>query len=135
MQAAYEAAYDYAANRTIFGRPMLEFQLTRAKLAHMAVLIQASRQFAYRVARLMAAGAGRTEAAMVKAYSCEAAEWVTREAMQLHGGMGYAEEFPVSPLLRRRARPVDLRGRRRDPGPQSHRPSPPRPRPLSSRAA
>ena len=33
---------------------------------------------------------------MVKAYVCRAAEWVTREAMQLHGGMGYAEEFPVS---------------------------------------
>jgi (2S)-methylsuccinyl-CoA dehydrogenase len=36
------------------------------------------------------------EAAMVKAYACRAAEWVTREAMQLHGGMGYAEEFAVS---------------------------------------
>ena len=39
---------------------------------------------------------GTLEAAMVKAYVCKAAEWVTREAMQLHGGMGYAEEFPVS---------------------------------------
>jgi (2S)-methylsuccinyl-CoA dehydrogenase len=96
MQACYEAAYDYAANRTIFGKPMLDFQLTRAKLARMAVVIQASRQFAYRVARLMASGAGRTEASMVKAYACQAAEWVSREAMQIHGGMGYAEEFPVS---------------------------------------
>jgi (2S)-methylsuccinyl-CoA dehydrogenase len=33
---------------------------------------------------------------MVKAYVCRAAEWVTREAMQIHGGMGYAEEYPVS---------------------------------------
>ena len=33
---------------------------------------------------------------MVKAYVCRAAEWVTREALQIHGGMGYAEEFPVS---------------------------------------
>ena len=33
---------------------------------------------------------------MIKAYVCRAAEWVTREAMQIHGGMGYAEEFPVS---------------------------------------
>jgi (2S)-methylsuccinyl-CoA dehydrogenase len=96
MQAAYEAAYDYAANRKIFGKPMLEYQLTRAKLARMAVLIQASRQFAYRVARLMANGAGRSEASMVKACACQAAEWVSREAMQIHGGMGYAEEFPVS---------------------------------------
>jgi len=96
MQAAYEAAYDYAANRALFGKSLLDYQLTRAKLARMAVVIQANRQFAYRVARLMATGAGRAEAAMVKAYACEAAEWVTREAMQIHGGMGYAEEFPVS---------------------------------------
>src|SRR5581483_11238200 len=45
MQAAYEAAYDYAANRRVFGKPILDYQLTRAKLARMAVVIQASRQF------------------------------------------------------------------------------------------
>jgi (2S)-methylsuccinyl-CoA dehydrogenase len=96
MQAAYEAAYDYATERKIFGKPMLDYQLTRAKLARMAVVIQGSRQFAYQVARTMATGPGRLDAAMVKAYVCRAAEWVTREAMQIHGGMGYAEEFPVS---------------------------------------
>jgi (2S)-methylsuccinyl-CoA dehydrogenase len=96
MQAAYEAAYDYAANRKVFGNPLLDYQLTRAKLARMAVVIQASRQFAYQVARLMAKGEGAMEASMIKAYACRAAEWVTREAMQIHGGMGYAEEFPVS---------------------------------------
>jgi (2S)-methylsuccinyl-CoA dehydrogenase len=95
MQAAYEAAYDYATNRKVFGKPLLDYQLTQAKLARMAIIIQASRQFAYRVARLMSTASGRTEA-MVKAYVCPAAEWVTREAMQIHGGMGYAEEFPVS---------------------------------------
>jgi (2S)-methylsuccinyl-CoA dehydrogenase len=62
----------------------------------MAALIQAGRQFSYDVAKKMAAGEGTLEAAMVKAYVCRAAEWVTRESMQLHGGMGYAEEFPVS---------------------------------------
>ena len=62
----------------------------------MAVIIQASRQFAYRVARLMAQGEGAMEASMVKAYVCRAAEWVTREALQIHGGMGYAEESAVS---------------------------------------
>ena len=62
----------------------------------MAVVIQAARQFAYDVARMMAKGEGTLEASMVKAYVCKAAEWVTREAMQIHGGMGYAEEFPVS---------------------------------------
>ncbi len=96
MQAAYEAAYDYAVNRVVFGAPIAEYQLTRAKLARMAVLIQAARQFAYVVARMMAKGEGALEASMVKAYVCRAAEWVTREALQIHGGMGYAEEFPVS---------------------------------------
>ncbi|MGA8724769.1 MAG: acyl-CoA dehydrogenase family protein [Acidimicrobiales bacterium] len=96
MQAAYEAALDYARNRVVFGAPILEYQLTRAKLARMAVLIQASRQFTYEVARLMAKGEGALEASMIKAYVCRAAEWVTREALQIHGGMGYAEEFPVS---------------------------------------
>jgi (2S)-methylsuccinyl-CoA dehydrogenase len=39
----------------------------------------------------MAGGRGAMEASLVKAYVCRAAEWVTREALQLHGGMGYAE--------------------------------------------
>lgn len=96
MQAAYEAAYDYALNRKVFGKQLIDYQLTRAKLARMAVLIQANRQFAYQVARLMAKGEGTMEASMIKAYVCRAAEWLSREAMQIHGGMGYAEEFPVS---------------------------------------
>ena len=96
MQAAYEAARDYAADRVAFGRTIGEFQLTQAKLGRMAVIIQSARQFTYHVARLMAKGEGTLEAAMVKAYVCKAAEWVTREAMQIHGGMGYAEEYDVS---------------------------------------
>ncbi|HEY3843424.1 MAG TPA: acyl-CoA dehydrogenase family protein [Acidimicrobiales bacterium] len=96
MQAAYEAAVAYASDRKVFGSPILEYQLTQAKLGRMAVIIQATRQSSYHVARLMARGEGALEASMVKAYVCRAAEWVTREAMQIHGGMGYAEEFPVS---------------------------------------
>ncbi|MDQ3964547.1 MAG: acyl-CoA dehydrogenase family protein [Actinomycetota bacterium] len=96
MQAAYEAAYEYAINRKVFGNALVDYELTRAKLARMTVVIQASRQFAYQVARLMAKGEGTTEASMIKAYVCRAAEWLCREAMQIHGGMGYAEEFPVS---------------------------------------
>jgi (2S)-methylsuccinyl-CoA dehydrogenase len=96
MQAAYEAATAYAANRVVFGKPIADYQLTRAKLGRMAILIQASRQSMYVVARLMAKGEGAMDASMLKAYVCRAAEWVTREAMQIHGGMGYAEEFPVS---------------------------------------
>jgi (2S)-methylsuccinyl-CoA dehydrogenase len=83
-------------SRSTERKPRFDFQLTRARLARMAVDIQASRQFAYGVARLMANGAERTQASVVKAYACQAAAWVSREAMQIHGGMGYAEEFPVS---------------------------------------
>jgi len=96
MQAAFEAGLAYAQERKVFGKPVFDYQLSKAKLARMAALIQAGRQFSYDVARKMAAGEGTLEASMVKAYVCRAAEWVTRDAMQLHGGMGYAEEFPVS---------------------------------------
>jgi (2S)-methylsuccinyl-CoA dehydrogenase len=99
MQAAYEAALDYAQNRAVFGQNIVEYQLTQVKLGRMAVLIQAGRQFAYAVARMMGNGEGSAEAAMVKAYVCKAAEWVTREAMQIHGGFGYAEEYTVSRLF------------------------------------
>jgi (2S)-methylsuccinyl-CoA dehydrogenase len=96
MQAAFEAGLSYAQERRVFGQSVFDYQLSQAKLARMATLIQAGRQFAYDVARRMAKGEGALQASMVKAYVCRASEWVTREAMQLHGGMGYAEEFPVS---------------------------------------
>ncbi len=96
MQAAYEEALEYARHRVVFGRPILDYELTRVKLGAMAAIIQSSRQFALAVARLMGRGEGALEASMAKAYVCRAAEWVTREAMQIHGGMGYAEEYPVS---------------------------------------
>jgi (2S)-methylsuccinyl-CoA dehydrogenase len=99
MQAAYEKGLQYAQARKVFGQPIVDYQITRAKLGRMAAMIQASRQFAYEVASMMARGEGSMEASMVKAYVCRAAEWVTREAMQIHGGMGYAEEFAVSRLF------------------------------------
>jgi (2S)-methylsuccinyl-CoA dehydrogenase len=99
MQAAYEAALEYAENRKVFGENIVEYQLTQAKLGRIAMITQASRQFSYHVARLMGQGQGQMEASMVKAYVCKAAEWVTREAMQIHGGFGYAEEYSVSRLF------------------------------------
>jgi (2S)-methylsuccinyl-CoA dehydrogenase len=96
MQAAYEAALAYAQNRVVFGAPIIDYELTRVKLGTMAAIIQCARQFSLEVARQMASGDGALEASMAKAYVCRAAEWVTREAMQIHGGMGYAEEYPVS---------------------------------------
>ncbi|MCX6535218.1 MAG: acyl-CoA/acyl-ACP dehydrogenase [Actinobacteria bacterium] len=99
MQAAYEAACDYSQNRKTFGNNIAEYQLTQVKLGRMAVVIQGSRQFSYAVAKMMGKGEGAMEASMVKAYVCKAAEWVTREAMQIHGGYGYAEEYSVSRLF------------------------------------
>jgi (2S)-methylsuccinyl-CoA dehydrogenase len=96
MQAAFEAALTYAQQRVVFGRPVFDYELSRVKLARMAVLIQAGRQFGYDVARRMGQDDGALAASMVKASVCRSAEWVTREAMQLHGGMGYAEEVAVS---------------------------------------
>ena len=98
MQAAYEAALDYANNRAVFGENIFNYELTKVKLGRMAMVIQGSRQFSYSVASLMGKGEGAMEASMVKAYVCKAAEWVTREALQIHGGYGYAEEYSVSRL-------------------------------------
>jgi len=96
MQAAFEAALGYAGERTVFGKPVAAYQLTRVKLARMATQLMAARLFSYEVGRLMDRGEGQMEASLVKLFACKAAEWVTREAMQIHGGMGYAEESPVS---------------------------------------
>jgi (2S)-methylsuccinyl-CoA dehydrogenase len=96
MQAAFEKAVSYSQERKAFGKPIGEFQLTRVKLARMATLLTVSRQFTYGVGRLMDKGEGQMEASLVKLFTCRTAEWLTREAMQIHGGMGYAEQTAVS---------------------------------------
>ncbi|HUG85476.1 MAG TPA: acyl-CoA dehydrogenase family protein [Euzebya sp.] len=96
MQAAFESAVIYARERNVFGVPLGSYGLTRVKLARMAAVIAASRAFAYRSAALLGGGSGQMDASMVKSFSCLAAEWLTREALQIHGGYGYAEEYPVS---------------------------------------
>ena len=98
MQAAYEAAATTPPAGASSASRSPTTSSPRSSSARMAVVIQATRQFMYAVARLLAkeTGEGVMEAAMVKAYACRAAEWVSREAMQLHGGMGYAEEYAVS---------------------------------------
>ncbi|MCP5448702.1 MAG: acyl-CoA dehydrogenase family protein [Chromatiaceae bacterium] len=96
MQAAFERAVSYADERQVFGNSINKYQLTQVKLARLAAYLLASRQFTYAVGRLMDEGKGEMEASMVKFFTCKTAEWVTREAQQIHGGMGYAEEMPVS---------------------------------------
>lgn len=96
MQAAFERAVTYANERSVFGKPISAYQLTQVKLGRMAAHLLACRQFTYGVGRLMDRGKGNVEASMVKFFASKTAEWFTREAMQIHGGMGYAEEMPVS---------------------------------------
>lgn len=96
MRAAFEKALAYAEERVVFDRPVAAYPLTLQKLVRMAATIVACRQATYSVATLMDQGEGQLEASLVKLLACRAAEWVTREAMQIHGGMGYAEETDVS---------------------------------------
>lgn len=96
MTAAFETGLTYAGQRKVFGRKLLNYPLTQNKLVRMAMHIQAARQLTYHAAREVDKGRGSTEAAMAKLLTARAAEWVAREAQQLHGGMGYAEEFPIS---------------------------------------
>lgn len=96
MRAALRAAIRYTADRKVFAAPLADFPLTQAKLARMAARLATCRHLAYSVAGLVDKGAGRMEASLVKLLACRSAELVTREALQLHGGMGYAEETAVS---------------------------------------
>ena len=97
MQAAFEAGLAYAQERKVFGAPRVRLPALEGRSSR--AWPRSSRPGGSSPTtspRKMADGEGTLEASMVKAYVCRAAEWVTREAMQLHGGMGYAEEFPVS---------------------------------------
>ncbi len=96
MRAALRAAVRYTQDRKVFGAPLAEFALTQAKLARMGARLAVCRRLAYTVAGIVDGGNGRMEASLVKLLACRSAELVTREALQLHGGMGYAEETPVS---------------------------------------
>jgi (2S)-methylsuccinyl-CoA dehydrogenase len=96
MQAALDAAVRYTGERVVFGNLIADLGLPRAMLAMMAVRLEASRRLSYRAARLVGRGEGQMEASLAKLYASRAAELVTRDAMQLHGGAGYAEETDVS---------------------------------------
>lgn len=96
MQAAFEAALRYSNERKVFGKPIFDYGMTQWKIARMAALIQAARQATYHACRLMDDHKGQMEASLVKFYASKISEWVTREALQIHGGYGYAEEYAVS---------------------------------------
>jgi (2S)-methylsuccinyl-CoA dehydrogenase len=101
MQAALEHAAGYAKERHVFDTPLAGYELNRTKIARMAAQLAACRVFASQVARQLARGEkeGQLAASQVKQLACRVSEWVTREAQQLHGGYGYAEEYTVSRLF------------------------------------
>jgi len=96
MRAALLAALRYAADRKVFGEPLVQYALTRAKLAKMAARYVGCRQLTYAVGRRLDRGGGSMEASLIKLFACRSAELITREALQIHGGAGYAEETAVS---------------------------------------
>lgn len=96
MRAALTAAIRYAKDRRVFDAPLADYQLTQIKIARMAARFAACRYLAYAIGEQIDRGEGRMEASLVKLFACRSAESVTREAQQIHGGMGYAEETPVS---------------------------------------
>jgi short/branched chain acyl-CoA dehydrogenase len=100
-QGAYDLAYAYANERRQFGEPIARFQATQFKLADMAVEIEAGRALTYKAAWLKDQGRPfAKEAAMAKLYTGELSRRVVNEALQIHGGYGYMEEFAISRLYR-----------------------------------
>ncbi len=100
-QLAYEESLKYVKQREAFGRRLEGFQVTRHKLADMATLIEASREFTYRIAAKMDAGLNVIkEISMAKNFSCLVSDRVTYDAVQLHGGYGYMREYLVERLYR-----------------------------------
>ncbi len=96
MRAAFAKAISYSKERSVFDQPIAQYQLTQVKVARMGAMLLTCRQSIYEVANMMDAGAGDMEASAAKLFASKTAEWLTREASQIHGGMGYAEETPVS---------------------------------------
>ena len=104
-EAAYEASVQYAGERQAFGRPIGQFQMIQQKLADMKCRLEASRLLIYQaaLAKQEAKETGRRytlESSMAKLFASETAMWVTTEAIQIHGGMGYSKELPIERYFR-----------------------------------
>jgi (2S)-methylsuccinyl-CoA dehydrogenase len=96
-QAALERTAEYANDRKQFGHAIGSYQLTQYKLGRMATHVMAGRQLTYAAALAMDRDESiALEPAMAKLFASDVAVWVTQEGQLLHGGWGYAEEFPIS---------------------------------------
>jgi short-chain 2-methylacyl-CoA dehydrogenase len=95
-QGCVDESIRYAKERTAFGRPIGDFQALQFKIADMAMKTELARTAYHRAAWLKELGRPyKKEAAMAKLYASEIAVDVARDAVQVHGGYGYIEEFPV----------------------------------------
>jgi short/branched chain acyl-CoA dehydrogenase len=100
-QGALDQALAYAKERRAFGKPISKFQAIQAKLADMATEIEAARLLTYKAARLKDHGRNFTlTAAQAKLKTGRLAVRCTEEAVQIHGGYGYIEEYPVCRMYR-----------------------------------
>lgn len=101
IQAAIDASVSYVKAREVFGTPLSELSLTREKIALMASSLTAARALTLLAGRRIASGDPRAgeAAAQSKLFAGNSVEWITRDAQQLHGGYGYAEEYIVSRLF------------------------------------
>ncbi|NTV63981.1 MAG: acyl-CoA dehydrogenase [Oscillochloris sp.] len=100
-QGAYEVAVKYALEREAFGKPIGGHQSVANMIADMDVAISAARLLVYQAAWLKDLGRPYSrEAAVAKLYASEASEKVCRDAIQILGGYGYSQEFPVERMYR-----------------------------------
>lgn len=104
-RAAYEASLEYVRERQAFGQAIGGFQMIQAKIADMKMRLEAARLLTLRAAwnknRARKAGLrNTTEASCAKLFASEAAMFITHQAVQIHGGMGYSRELPVERYFR-----------------------------------
>ena len=100
-QAAMDEALNYTADRKQFGSALMDFQITQMKLADMYTSLQATRSMVYSMATMFDAGVkSNMDSAAVFLQASRSAYAAADEALQLHGGNGYINEYPVGRLLR-----------------------------------
>jgi len=100
-QRAFDLAYDYAKERVSFGQPISQFQVIKHKFADMATQIEAGRQLTYSaVEKYMAGGYPVKEITMAKLFTAQMSNRVADEALQIHGGSGYMDEYEISRIWR-----------------------------------